>query len=429
MKRVPELIDVWFDSGNMPFAQHHYPFEQKDFKFPADYICEAIDQTRGWFYTLLAIATLLGFEAPYKNVISVGHVLDTKGEKMSKSKGNIVDPWQLFDKYGADAMRWYFYTINQPGEPKLFNEKDIDAALKKFILIYWNSFVFFQTYKNKEAQNYQPSKNALDQWIVSKLNSLIEKITTDLEKYNVLDAARSIEDFTVNELSLWYIRRSRKRFEEAQNTLGFVLATLTRLMAPFLPFLSEKVYRDLTGKESVHLEDWPKAEKKLIDQKLEAAMVIVREIVTSGLAERAKAGIKVRQPLASLEIIKPKVEIPNELLNLIKEEINVKEIILGKELKLNTELTEELKEEGAMRDIIRQIQEMRKQSGLKPQDRVDIIYRAEDALVKIIEKYSKNILSQVQADSFIKDEKLEGPEIIINNQKLCLSLVATSKSL
>jgi len=417
MRRVPELIDVWFDSGSMPFASTA--------KFPADYICEAVDQTRGWFYTLLAIATLLGRGTPYKNVISLGHVLDEKGEKMSKSKGNIVDPWYVIDKYGIDAVRWYFYTVNQPGEVKMFSEKELAESLRKFIMIYWNSFVFFETYKTDLRA--EKSKNILDGWIVSKLNGLIKEVTAKLDDYDVTGAARAIEDFTVNDLSLWYIRRSRKRFQEAQGTLSFALLTLSKLTAPFIPFLSEEIYQCLTFnvKQSVHLADWPKSESRLINKKLEREMEKVREIVASALSERAKSGIKVRQPLQKLEIPE---EIDKELLDLIKEEINVKEVILGSALKLDTNITPELKEEGIVRDIVRQIQEARKQAGLKPQDRVSVVYRGDRALTAILEKNQKNILSQVQADSLILDEKLAGQEIIIDKQKLCLSLAATNKS-
>ncbi|MDO8503063.1 MAG: class I tRNA ligase family protein, partial [bacterium] len=265
MVRVPEVLDCWLDSGAMPFAQGHWPFElkTKNYKlktpvlFPADYISEGIDQTRGWFYTLLAISTLLDFDAPYKNVISTGHVLDEKGEKMSKSKGNIVDPWYIIEKYGSDSVRWYFYTINQPGEVKLFTEKDIEKALKKFILILWNCFVFFQTYaeiSGNQLKNQRKSASLLDKWIVSKLNQLILGTTDCLDKYDVTAAARAIERFVIEDLSLWHIRRSRRRFQrpenkqelkEASRTLEHVLLTVSRLAAPFIPFLCEEIFTKL----------------------------------------------------------------------------------------------------------------------------------------------------------------------------------------
>lgn len=372
MERVPEVADVWFDSGSMPFAQHHYPFEKKNFQFPADYISEAIDQTRGWFYTLLAVSSLLGFGAPYKNVISLGHVLDEKGEKMSKSKGNVVDPWKIIEKYGADSVRWHFYTVNQPGDPKLFSEKDIDQALKKFILTLKNSFTFYQTYitlfKRSPKKHYY-AKNILDKWVISKLNELILEATEKLDKYDVTGAARSIEDFVVNDLSLWYIRRSRKRFEEAEGTLAHVLLTVSKLTAPFIPFLSEEIYRAIGNRESgigksAHLADWPKADKKLINKRLNQNMDMVRGVVASALAERAKVGIKVRQPLSKLQITNYKLQKEKELLKLIKDEVNVKNIGFGKTLALDTQITPELKKEGEKREIVRNVKDLRKELGL-----------------------------------------------------------------
>ena len=418
MERAPELIDVWFDSGSMPFATVA--------QFPADYICEGIDQTRGWFYTLLAVATLLGKGAPYKNVISLGHVLDEKGEKMSKSKGNVVDPQYIIEKYGSDAVRWYFYTVNQPGDVKLFAEKDVGGNLKKFIMTYWNCFAFYQTYQSKGVVRRRTSNNILDKWIVSRLNELINEVTKRLDQYDVTPAARAIEAFIINDLSLWYIRRSRKRFEEASSTLYFVLLTLSKLTAPFVPFLSEEIRQGIQSKylprvlrfkyprevvkfkikNSVHLKDWPKADKKLVDKKLNQEMEKVRGIVSLALAERAKAGIKVRQPLASLKIRNPQAEIRNnkELLNLIQEEVNIKEIVfdskIKKEIELNTKITPELKEEGMVRDAIRQIQDMRKQAGLKPADKISIEYSGTPELNEVLMKNKNFILQETKAKDF-----------------------------
>jgi isoleucyl-tRNA synthetase len=424
MQRVPEVCDVWFDSGSMPFAQHHYPFEKKNFQFPAEYISEAIDQTRGWFYTLLAVSTLLGKGTPYKNVISTGHVLDEKGEKMSKSKGNIVDPWQIINKYGADAVRWYFYTVNQPGEPKLFAEKDIDQALKRFILILWNCFTFYRTYKgNKkyppkaDPPRAEKTKNILDKWIISRLNELILDVTSELDKYDVTGAARALEDFVVNDLSLWYIRRSRKRFDEAAGTLASVLEKISRLTAPFIPFLSEEIYRSEGGFGSVHLQDWPRADKKLVDKKLNEKMAKVRQIVALALAERAKAGIKVRQPLTSLQITE---KIERDLQALIKDEVNVKNISFGKELKLDTTITPELKEEGIVREVIRHIQEMRKEAGLKPGDKIMVSYFGTAELNEILGRNKRFILTEIKAKDFKtgKGEK----EVKIDQQSLLLAI-------
>ena len=417
--RVPELIDVWFDSGSMPFTSQVAGF-------PADYICEAIDQTRGWFYTLLAISTLLGRSAPYKNVVSTGHVLDEKGEKMSKSKGNVVNPWDIMEKYGADAARWYFYTVNQPGDPKLFSEKDIDQALKRFILTLWNSFLFFDTYKqeNYKLQNPKP-QNILDKWVLSRLNGLIQDVTEKLDKYDVTGSARAAEDFVINDLSLWYIRRSRKRFEEAAPTLHFVLLTLTKLTAPFIPFLSEEIYGKLTEvrpQSSVHLADWPKADKKTINKKLETEMTQARGIVSLALAERAKTKMKVRQPLLRFEFPESQItaRISSGTLEMIKEEINVKEIIFGKELKLDTTITRDLEEEGIVRETIRQIQEMRKKAGLKPQDKIAIEYAGTSELNETLEKNKAFILKETKAEDLnsVAKSKVEQKDLWLEIKKL-----------
>ena len=489
MKRVPEVIDCWFDSGSMPFAQYHYPFENPEGKpsasygagkklpFPSDFICEAVDQTRGWFYTLLAISTLLGKGPAYKNVISLGHVLDEKGEKMSKSKGNVVDPWLIVEKYGADATRWYFYTVNQPGDSKLFSEKDVGETLKRFIITLWNCYTFFGTYgassklKIRNSKLQLKTQNLLDRWIISRLNKLVLDITNYLDKYNVTSAGRLIEDFVVEDLSQWYIRRSRKRFRlenedfrKASQTLNYILLTLSKLTAPFIPFLSEEIYRkifnfparlrlranslaggqfsrptspasELAGGRaifnSVHLEDWPKVEKGLINQELEEKMKKVREIVAMALAERAKVSIKVRQPLSKLKIKNEKLKIDDELINLIKEEVNVKEIVfdekLEKEIELTTEITPELREEGIIREVIRNIQEMRKKANLTPKDRILIQYSALPSLSDILKKNQNTILKETLANSleFISKEKAsfdEEKEIMINQEKLWLAI-------
>ncbi|MDD2696735.1 MAG: class I tRNA ligase family protein [Candidatus Pacebacteria bacterium] len=441
MERTPEVIDCWLDSGSMPFAQYHYPFENKDVidkkeQFPADYISEAIDQTRGWFYTLHAISNLLGKGLSYKNVISLGHVLDEKGEKMSKSKGNIVDPWYIVDKYGADATRWYFYTVNQPGDSKLFSEREVDLTLKKFILTLWNSFIFFETYaKNSKGKN-QKSKNILDKWIVSKLNGLIGEVTKELDSYDVTGAPRAIETFVVEDLSQWHIRRSRKRFQkpetkkelaEASETLAFVLLTLSKIMAPFIPFLSEEINKKLGGEKSVHLDDWPKTEAKSINKNLEEKMEKVREIVALSLAERAKAGIKVRQPLNGLQITNSDFKKEKDLLELIKDEVNVKEITFGKLLKLDIKITSDLKEEGMVREIIRNIQEMRKKAGLKPENKILVRYSGDPDLGKILTREKNLILGEARVKDLILGEKEKEVfdaerEIKVDNKNLWLAI-------
>jgi len=424
MTRVLEVIDCWFDSGAMPFAQHHWPFNKEELLFPADYISEGIDQTRGWFYTLLAISTLLEKGPAYKNVISFNHILDEKGEKMSKSKGNIVDPWQVINNYGVDAMRWYFFTVNQPGDNKLFSEKSVEQSLKKVIMTLWNSYIFYCTYA-PEFRKSKKSNYILNKWIISKLNELILETTLKLDKYDIIGAARAIESFIIDDLSLWYIRRSRKHFAEISQTLKFVLLTLSKLTAPFIPFLSEEIYRNLSKTFiSVHLENWPKVNEKLmIDEKLNQKMEKVREIVSLVLAERAKAGIKVRQPLNELQITNYELQKEKELLELIKDEINVKKITFGKGLKLDTKITTELKEEGMVREVIRKIQEMRKQKRFKPKDKISIKYFGDLELNKILEKNKKFILTETKAKSFDKSQtplNRVKEEIKINDHNLQL---------
>ena len=445
MERVPEVIDVWFDSGSMPFAQWHYPFENKDYidkkeQFPADYIAEGIDQTRGWFYTLLAVSTLLGFGAPYKNVIALGHVLDEKGEKMSKSKGNVVDPWEMLEKYGADALRWYFYTVNQPGDPKLFSERELSQALRKFIMTFWNCYFFLNTYtsqaeKFEKIEKFSQGGNLLDKWIISRLNQLILEVTGRLDNYEITGAARQIEDFVINDLSLWYIRRSRTRFQnparkedffQASQTLRYVLEVVAKLSAPFIPFLSDYIYQQVTGsKKSVHLENWPVSDSSLVDKELERAMTWAREIVTLGLRARERTGIKVRQPLSVIEIKPPKVKIDSEILDLIKAELNIKEIklvedptqdknwVLEKEeekfINLNTFITSELKEEGMIRELVRIIQDLRKKQKYKPEDLIDLYVDCQKDIEKILEKAKENIMSQTRTKEIIFG-RLESPD-------------------
>lgn len=447
MKRIPEVIDCWFDSGSMPFAQYHYPFENKGLidkkiQFPADYISEAIDQTRGWFYTLLAISTLLDLGPAYKNVISLGHVLDEKGEKMSKSKGNVVDPWYILDKYGADSTRWYFYTINQPGDPKFFSEKDVGQALKKFLLTFWNSFLFFDTYR----PNLKPAKikkikpaNVLDKWVISRFNGLVATVTEDLEKYDVVSAARALECFLIDDFSQWYVRRSRKRFHSgakdartAAAVFNFCLSETAKLSAPFIPFLSEEIFQRIGGGISVHLAAWPKADKKLIDKNLENKMQKTREIVSLALAERAKSGIKVRQPLASLKIkdaglkIKEKKSL-KELVDLLKEEVNVKEVVFNPRMKnameLDKEITKELKEEGFIREVVRNVQVIRKEAGFMPKDKIFLCLAGEEELSNIFLENKRTIIKEARIENLVIDKEKKGKfdaekEIVIDGKKV-----------
>ncbi|TAL19384.1 isoleucine--tRNA ligase [Patescibacteria group bacterium] len=387
MSRVKEVADVWFDSGAMPFAEWHYPFENKKRvdggeAFPADYISEAIDQTRGWFYTLLAVAALLGKDAPYKNVISLGHLLDAKGQKMSKSKGNVVDPWQMIEKYGADCLRLYMYSVNQPGDAKRFDEKDLAELQRKFFLILWNVLAFYKTYSSIHYPlSTIPSRHILDRWILARLSELAEKVTADLEAYRVTEPARALADF-VTDLSTWYVRRSRERFKgaggkQASATLHFALLQFSKLLAPFAPFTAEALYRELQGSmESVHLENWPKLEKKMSDKKLLEEMARARVVVSLGLEQRSAAKMPTRQPLA--KAVLTGAPFTDEIAEIIRDELNVLAVEQKKSgeisVTLDTALTPELKRAGALRELIRHIQALRKSAGLTVSDFIHLSY-------------------------------------------------------
>ncbi|HEU0295650.1 MAG TPA: isoleucine--tRNA ligase [Anaerolineales bacterium] len=318
MSRVPDLIDVWFDSGSMPVAQWHYPFENKDkfeSQFPADYICEAVDQTRGWFYSLHAISTLLFDEVSFKNVISLGLILDGDGYKMSKSKGNIIAPWDVLSVHGADAFRWYLYTATPPGQERRFSSDLVGEVIRSFTLTLWNVYSFFVTYANLDKPTVTTSPIAtsdLDRWLLSELNVLVRDVTDAYEHYDVLDATRPIEAF-VEKLSTWYLRRSRRRFwksesdsdkQAAYSTLYTALVTVSQLLAPTMPFLAEELYQNLvrsvdgSAPESVHLAKWPEVLPEMIDESLNRDMALVMKLVSLGHSARQKANRKVRQPLA-----------------------------------------------------------------------------------------------------------------------------------
>jgi len=421
MRRVPQVLDCWLDSGSMPFAQAHWPFEKgQSIKkapelYPADFISEAIDQTRGWFYTLLAVATLLGFKASYKNVVSLGHVLDEKGEKMSKSKGNVINPWDMVEKYSADAVRWYFYTVNDPGDPKLYKESDLDQALKKFLLTYLNCYVFLKTYAPdvKVPETVAPD-NVLDRWIIAKLAKLGNEVSVLMDKYDIVAAARAIESFTVNDLSLWYVRRSRRRLQQPKNkaelnaaakVYAYVLSNLNKIVSPFAPFMAEDIYQGLTGNDyfkakSVHLEGWPKFKPGKNDADLEIQMAKVRELVTAVLAERAKRAVKIRQPLAKITVKGKPLE--RGLADLLSEETNVKavgfDMKLPEAMEIDWNLTPELKEEGNVREFMRNVQELRKNAKFTPSDRITIFIEIDNELKDAIEKNRKMICRETKAD-------------------------------
>ena len=430
--RIKEVMDVWFDSGAMPFAQDHYPFENKKWidgaGYPADYICEAVDQTRGWFYTLHAVGVLMGRGKAYKNVICLGHLLDAKGKKMSKSIGNVVDPWIMMEKYGVDTLRLWMYSINQPGESKNFDEKTVALLYQQVLGLLYNVLAFYELYRDKNIEkNSKPkSKNILDQWILARLDELIEMTTKNLDDYKLLEPTRATRDF-IGDLSTWYLRRSRDRVKEgdieAKQTLYFVLKTLAKIMAPFAPFTAEDIWLKLktkNDKESVHLEVWPKKKFTIslfskLNQILEN-MKLVRKIVTLGLEARQKAGIKVRQPLAKLEVKDSKLN--NKYLKLIKEELNVKEIIIAKNINenilLDIQITPELKQEGDYRELVRFLQDMRKKMSLTPSDVVSLVFETNNEGKKLIEKFETDMKKTVLV-SKIEFKNNDGEEVKIDD--------------
>ena len=348
MHRVPEVIDCWFDSGSMPFAQHHYPFKNKELfeqQFPADFISEAVDQTRGWFYSLLAISTLIFNKAPYKNVIVLGHVQDENGQKMSKSKGNAVDPFDALQTYGADAIRWYFYINSAPWLPNRFHGKAVIEGQRRFMGTLWNTYAFFVLYAN--IDNFDATKYTLeydklpvmDKWLLSKLNSLIKEVDDDLGNYRIPEAARALQDF-VDDMSNWYVRRSRERFWakgmeqdkiNAYMTLYTALVTVAKVAAPMIPFMTEDIYQNLVrsldkeAPESIHLCDFPVANEAHIDKDLEAKMEEVLKVVVLGRAARNTANIKNRQPIGRM-FVKAETALPEFYQEIIQDELNVKKV-------------------------------------------------------------------------------------------------------
>ncbi len=351
MKRVPEVIDCWFDSGAMPFAQHHYPFENKelfDSQFPAQFISEAVDQTRGWFYSLMAESTLLFNCAPFENVIVLGHVQDENGQKMSKSKGNAVDPFEALETYGADAIRWYFYINSAPWLPNRFHGKAVQEGQRKFLGTLWNTYAFFVLYAN--IDNFDATKYSLDyeklpvmdKWLLSKLNTAVKEVDDHLDNYRIPEAARILDNF-VDEMSNWYVRRSRERFWakgmeqdkiNAYMTLYTALVTICKCAAPMIPFMTEEIYRNLVcsidqnAPESIHLCDFPTADEGMIDRKLEDSMEEVLKIVVMGRAARNTANIKNRQPIGTM-YVKAESVLDDFYQEIIEDELNVKKIVFS----------------------------------------------------------------------------------------------------
>ncbi len=354
MHRVPEVIDCWFDSGAMPFAQHHYPFENQDLfeqQFPADFISEAVDQTRGWFYSLLAESTLLFNKAPYRNVIVLGHVQDENGQKMSKSKGNAVDPFDALEKYGADAIRWYFYINSAPWLPNRFHGKAVVEGQRKFMSTLWNTYAFFVLYAN--IDEFDPTKYNLDydslpvmdKWLLSKLNSVVKAVDENLASYKIPESARALQEF-VDEMSNWYVRRSRERFWakgmeqdkiNAYMTLYTALVTISKAAAPMIPFMTEDMYQNLvrsvdpSAPESIHLCDFPQVKEEWINKELEDDMEALLKVVVLGRAARNTANIKNRQPIGTM-FVKAEKEMDQFYTDIIADELNVKEVKFAKDV-------------------------------------------------------------------------------------------------
>ena len=531
MRRVPEVIDCWFDSGAMPFAQHHYPFENQELfkaQFPADFISEAVDQTRGWFYSLLAISTLIFNKAPYKNVIVMGHVQDEFGQKMSKSKGNSVEPMEALGEFGADAIRWYFYVNSAPWLPNRFHDKAVMEGQRKFMGTLWNTYAFYILYA--EIDQFNPTKYSLDydklsvmdKWLLSKLNSLKKLVDESLSNYKITEAARALQNFT-DELSNWYVRRCRERFWaggmeqdkiNAYMTLYTALKELCLISAPMIPFITESIYQNLvrsvdkSAKESIHLCDFPKVEESYIDKELEKYMDEVLDIVVLGRAARNAANTKNRQPLANMyvkaatlpkfyaDIVKEELNVKNiefredvdsfvsyvfkpqlktvgpkygKLLGGIKEhlssldgskamaelnsvgslkfEVNGEAVELGKDdllidtvksehyisesdakvsVVLDIYLTEELIEEGFVREVISKIQTMRKEAGFEVMDHIVISVSDNDKLINIINNNKNTLKSETLADdvlythegAYSKEWNLNGENVTLGVKKV-----------
>ena len=522
MTRVKDVVDVWFDSGAMPFAQHHYPFEHKDDfdgLFPADFICEGIDQTRGWFYSLLAISTFMTGKTPYKNVLVNDLILDKDGKKMSKSKGNTVDPFALFDQYGADVLRWYLLYVSPPWVPTRFDVEGLKEVQSKFFGTIKNVYNFFVLYANTDDINprefyVEPKDRAeLDRWILSKFNRLKQEVEQDLAVFEVTKVVRNIQDFVNEDLSNWYIRRSRRRFWETgltedkksvYNTTYEILVELSQMIAPFVPYLSEEMYRNLTGNLSVHLSTYPVCDETVLDTALEEKMDLVKNLVTLGRASREKVKIKVRQPIQKVLVDASYEEIMGDLVPLMKEELNVKEVVfssdlqqyisyrlkpnlpvlgrllgakmrffqkelaqldakevveslhLGKEVTMNldgepftlseehvlitidskegfdveshaglfiildTQLTDELIEEGFVREFISRIQQMRKANDYEMMDHIRIFYTATETLTKAIKNHTEFIKSETLADELVCEIKEGMKEETLNGEATSL---------
>ena len=402
--RIPEVLDCWFESGSMPFAQFHYPFENKEFfdkNFPSDFVAEYIGQIRAWFYYMMVLSAIIFDKIPFKNVLTTGIMLAEDGQKMSKSKNNYPDPIKVIEEYGADSLR--FYLLNSPimnAENFNFSEKGLEEVYKKVLVLLQNISNFYSLYKEAEDEKYSESKSVMDKWIISKLNSLNKNVEENLESYNTIKATEEIKKF-VDDLSTWYVRNSRERFNDndadARKTLRKVIESLAKIIAPILPFSSEKIYQELNKKTSVHLENWPKHENNLINKKLEEEMEVVREIVSNGLRQRDQNNIPLKWPLQTASISYFE-SLDKELIEIIKQELNVKEIknLISKkeslDVKLDLNLTPELESEGYAREISRVIQALRKKLGLNKEEKIYLEISTSTEFQKIIEKEKNFIL-------------------------------------
>lgn len=425
----------------MPFAEYNYPRNGKiefEKRTPGDFIAEYIAQTRTWFYYMHAISTALFGHEAFKNVVSTGTILAKDGSKMSKSKGNFTDPLSIIDRYGADALRYYMMTsVVMQAEDLSFKDDDVKDVYQRTINILRNVVTFYTTYADSQSASnvaHVKSDNVLDRWILSRLAELCVEMTDNLEKYDTIRAGKPIRGF-VDDLSTWYLRRSRDRFksenskdrQESASVMAYVLLELSKLLAPFMPFLAEEIYQKIKsagGSESVHLEMWPDLRNIHVDSALLEKMKIVREVVTSALEARQKAGIKVRQPLSKLKVKKEKLE--PELLNIIADEINVKEVLLDGsidgEVWLDTELTRELLTEGLVRDIVRGIQDIRKKENLSPNQKISIVVEGNEDAIKMFETFSSMILLPTGVEKVDFSSEKQKYEINLGNLKLSVSV-------
>jgi len=446
MKRIPDVLDTWFDSGSMPYAQLHYPFENKEkFEkvFPAEFIAEGTDQTRAWFYYLHTIATAIFDKQAYKNVVVFGIVLAEDGKKMSKRLKNYPDPMEMFNKYGADVVRFYLLTSPVVAADDLnFTESDVDKLYRGMFRMLWSSYSFFVLYANIDKwrpDTNQTLSNPLDKWIVSELQVLIREVNKNMNDYNLIKSSRLFMPF-IDNLSNWYIRRSRRRFwksesdqdkNSAYHTMYEVLITLSKLMAPFTPFISEEIFKNLTNEESVHLLDYPVADENKINSDLIEDMARAKNIVEIGLAKRSEANIKVRQPLALLEYGGEKLD--QEIEEIIADEVNIKKVLCrenedGNWIQLDINITPELMQEGLAREIIRSIQSLRKEAGFEVTDRITVRYQtntkelsqAMESSLDLIKKevLAEQIVNQKQASDKEADIKLSGQQIWLGLSRL-----------